>query len=67
MTDGSDETAPLFGSYCGNTDPPSITSSGNSLWVRFRSDASVNSIGFTATYTHIGKHKCCAQLDFFAK
>ncbi|XP_078578599.1 plasminogen-like [Branchiostoma floridae x Branchiostoma japonicum] len=51
MWDGVDDaTATYIGRYCGTTLPPSVTSLGNSMWIRFRSDASVARQGFKLTY-----------------
>lgn len=49
--DGSSTTSTLLGKYSGTTLPSSLTSSGNSLLIHFKSDASVNSSGWEATYT----------------
>ncbi|KAI8521417.1 Suppressor of tumorigenicity 14 protein [Branchiostoma belcheri] len=45
-----DATATYIGSYCGTSLPPSVTSLGNSMWIRFRSDSSVARPGFKLTY-----------------
>lgn len=50
VRDGSGETAPLFGKYCGTTLPAPILSSANDLWIRFKSDSSVSNAGFRAVY-----------------
>ena len=41
------------GKYCGNNFPPIITSSGRFLWLRFRSDETIQYMGFKAVYTFI--------------
>ncbi|XP_069007315.1 cubilin [Embiotoca jacksoni] len=51
VRDGSRETDPLIGRYCGSSLPAAILSSSNSLWIRFRSDSSVSRAGFRAVYT----------------
>ncbi|KAF7648099.1 hypothetical protein LDENG_00162070 [Lucifuga dentata] len=51
VRDGSVETDPLIGKYCGNTLPAPIRSSSNLLWIRFKSDSSVSRAGFRAVYT----------------
>ncbi|XP_056155801.1 cubilin [Lampris incognitus] len=51
VRDGSAETDPLIGKYCGTTLPAPILSTANTLWIRFKSDSSVNSAGFRALYT----------------
>ncbi|XP_065114614.1 cubilin [Paramisgurnus dabryanus] len=50
VRDGTSETGPLFGKYCGTTLPAPILSSTNALWIRFQSDNSVAQAGFRATY-----------------
>ncbi|XP_021476232.2 cubilin [Oncorhynchus mykiss] len=50
VRDGSTETDPLIGKYCGNTIPAPILSSSNALWIRFKSDGSITRAGFRATY-----------------
>ncbi|KAL3836256.1 hypothetical protein ACJMK2_021695 [Sinanodonta woodiana] len=50
VRDGADETAPLLGRYCGNQIPATLTTTQNSLFVKFRSDISVASSGFRATW-----------------
>uniref|UniRef100_W5MX16 Cubilin n=1 Tax=Lepisosteus oculatus TaxID=7918 RepID=W5MX16_LEPOC len=50
VRDGSLETDPLIGKYCGSSLPAPITSTSNALWLRFKSDASVTRGGFRATY-----------------
>lgn len=49
--DGVDDMAPLLGTYSGSTLPPSITSKGNALYIRFTSDAAYNYAGWDASYT----------------
>ena len=36
--------------YCGSVPPPVVTSSGNMLMVKFASDESISSDGFSASY-----------------
>lgn len=49
--DGSDDTAPVLGSYSGSTLPPELYSSGSDLFVVFVSDESVVAGGFEANHT----------------
>lgn len=49
--DGQDSLAPLLGKFCGVVLPPSLQSSTNQLFIIFRTDASVNGIGWRATYS----------------
>ncbi|KAL3876182.1 hypothetical protein ACJMK2_034053 [Sinanodonta woodiana] len=48
--DGQHDTDPLIGRYCGSKIPPEITSTGEHLLVRFRSDDTINWKGFSAVY-----------------
>ncbi|KAI4871253.1 hypothetical protein NFI96_019773 [Prochilodus magdalenae] len=50
VRDGSAETDPLIGKYCGSTLPAPILSTLNVLWIRFKSDDSVSHAGFRAVY-----------------
>ncbi|XP_063063043.1 cubilin [Engraulis encrasicolus] len=50
VRDGTGETDPLIGKYCGSTLPAPITSRSNGLWIRFKSDTSVSRAGFRAMY-----------------
>ena len=54
-------SAPLIGHYCGRQVlPPLIKSHGNQLWVRFKTDGSVEGRGFRAAYrTTIGEAQGC--------
>ncbi|TWW71482.1 Cubilin Precursor [Takifugu flavidus] len=51
VRDGSTETDPLIGKYCGSVLPAPVRSSSNFLWIRFKSDSSVSRAGFRAAYT----------------
>ncbi|XP_076027535.1 cubilin [Genypterus blacodes] len=51
VRDGGEETSPLIGRYCESSPPPPVHSSSNSMWIRFRSDASVSRAGFRAVYS----------------
>ncbi|KTF87440.1 hypothetical protein cypCar_00025640 [Cyprinus carpio] len=50
VRDGTGETDPLIGKYCGTTLPAPILSTTNGLWIRFKSDSSVSRAGFRAMY-----------------
>ncbi|XP_072033776.1 uncharacterized protein [Amphiura filiformis] len=50
VRDGLTQSSPGIGRYCGNTIPSSISSTGNSMWIRFNSDGSYTSTGFTLNY-----------------
>lgn len=49
--DGQDSLSPLIGSFYGSQLPSRIESSSNSLFLAFRSDASVSNAGFVIDYT----------------
>lgn len=49
--DGRDSLSPLIGSFYGSQLPNRIESSSNSLFLAFRSDASVSNAGFVIDYT----------------
>ena len=48
--EGGDEEAPLVGRYCGNTLPAQHISSGNEVYVRFKTDHSISGTGFRIRY-----------------
>lgn len=43
--------SPIIGRYCGDTPPPVVESSGNTMKVVFWTDGSVSNGGFSARYT----------------
>ena len=49
--DGNSTSATLLGTYSGTSLPPSITSSGNSLFLRFTTDGSQTRAGWNVTYS----------------
>ncbi|XP_054159895.1 LOW QUALITY PROTEIN: cubilin-like [Oppia nitens] len=50
IRNGREERSPLIGSFCGTNIPPTITSHGHVLFLRFKSDNSRNAKGFEITY-----------------
>ena len=48
--EGNDEDAPLVGRFCGTTLPAEHVSSGNEVFVRFKTDHSVSGTGFRIRY-----------------
>ncbi|KAF7217026.1 transcript variant X2 [Nothobranchius furzeri] len=50
VRDGSSESSPLLGRFCGYEKPENIKSSSNQLWLKFASDGSVNKAGFAASF-----------------
>ena len=57
LYDGSDARGNLLGKYCGDEKPDAIESTGQSLFLKFKSDGSITSAGFLADVDFIGK-KC---------
>ncbi|KAK3106526.1 hypothetical protein FSP39_021900 [Pinctada imbricata] len=51
VRDGPDENSALFNRFCGNTIPSPLTSTGNNLYITFRSDSSQTGQGFRARYS----------------
>ena len=53
IRDGSTATAPLIGNrtWCGTVAPPASFSTGNTLFMRFKSDLTVQNAGFAVSYT----------------
>uniref|UniRef100_A0AAQ4PGY7 Cubilin n=1 Tax=Gasterosteus aculeatus aculeatus TaxID=481459 RepID=A0AAQ4PGY7_GASAC len=49
--DGPTTSSPLLAQVCGSSLPPSITSTQNTIYVRFRSDLSHNHRGFSARFS----------------
>lgn len=49
--DGTTTAAPLLGKYTGTTNPGTITSSGGSLLIEFRSDCATTAPGWVANWT----------------
>ncbi|XP_055699503.1 dorsal-ventral patterning protein tolloid isoform X2 [Phlebotomus papatasi] len=51
---GMDDTSgPLYGTYCGNLNPPDIISMNEALLVRFRTDDNIVFKGFSASYVAV--------------
>ncbi|XP_061589374.1 bone morphogenetic protein 1-like isoform X2 [Cololabis saira] len=50
LRDGSSESSPLLGRFCGYDKPGDIKSSSNQLWLKFVSDGSVSKAGFLASF-----------------
>ncbi|PAV61815.1 hypothetical protein WR25_26348 [Diploscapter pachys] len=50
LRDGPTDESPLFGAYCNSNPPSTITTTGNYLYLRIRTDSFINSNGFKATY-----------------
>uniref|UniRef100_A0AAY4DQL8 CUB and Sushi multiple domains 2 n=1 Tax=Denticeps clupeoides TaxID=299321 RepID=A0AAY4DQL8_9TELE len=56
--DGPDSLSPLLGSFYGSDVPERIESSNNTLFLAFRSDASLSSNGFVLQYTENPRESC---------
>uniref|UniRef100_A0A672MWW3 CUB and Sushi multiple domains 2 n=1 Tax=Sinocyclocheilus grahami TaxID=75366 RepID=A0A672MWW3_SINGR len=56
--DGPDSLSPLLGSFYGTDVPERIESSSNTLFMAFRSDASLSSNGFVLQYTENPRESC---------
>eukprot|EP00057_Strongylocentrotus_purpuratus_P019856 XP_011674330.1 PREDICTED: tolloid-like protein 1 [Strongylocentrotus purpuratus] len=48
--DGTSTSDPVLAVLCGNTIPDSLTSSGRSMFLVFKTDSSVTKNGFSASY-----------------
>jgi len=59
--DGATTSSPLLGSYNGTTLPPTMTSSGGSMLIRFTTDGSVTYNGWDVSY-----HTCAAPSSLSA-
>lgn len=49
--DGSSDRAPQLGRLCGSQQPSTINSTGNQLYIKLRTDSSVATGGFLASYS----------------
>uniref|UniRef100_A0A1A8L820 Membrane frizzled-related protein n=1 Tax=Nothobranchius pienaari TaxID=704102 RepID=A0A1A8L820_9TELE len=51
--------------FCGNIAPPTVNSNSSTVWVTFRSDASITGNGFAAQYRAVlPRHKSCTREEF---
>jgi spore germination protein YaaH len=50
LYDGASTASPLIGRYTGTNSPGNITSTGNAITVRFKSDGATNNPGYTAIW-----------------
>lgn len=53
LYDGNSTSAPLLGRYTGTVTPGTVTSTGNSMTMRFKSDGATNDPGFMAVWNCI--------------
>ncbi len=63
---GTTTAAPLLGRFSGNNLPPSVTSTGGSMLVRFYSDLETTAQGWSANYTSTSNPYCNAQTTLTA-
>lgn len=56
--DGSDDSAPLLGTFYGTALPPAVSSTGGTMFVKFYSDGGVTAEGFSAYYTTATNSYC---------
>lgn len=63
IRDGSLGLSQILAKYCGLKFPPEVRSSGEAMWVNFRSDTSVSMGGFKAVYRfERQKGKLCVRI-----
>lgn len=55
--DGDSIAAPLLGSYCGTVHPEVIYSTGESLYIKFHTDSTISSRGFSISVSVLGAGK----------
>lgn len=60
--DGTSNAAPLIGSYSGTAPPPTISSTGSSLFIEFITNGSIVNSGWDAFYTSTGGTPTCSGL-----
>ncbi|KAL9700067.1 hypothetical protein quinque_003508 [Culex quinquefasciatus] len=57
--DNSTSNNSFVGRYCGVTKPPAITSGGNVVTIRFKSDSSQTKDGFSLSFTFVDVQRLC--------
>lgn len=62
--DGEDETAPLIGQFSGNTKPADFYSSGPNLFLRFKTNETVQKQGWELRYIGLGLYAGIDDFDF---
>lgn len=63
---GYDDSGQSYGRFCGNNLPPEIVSVDEALLLRFKSDDTINSKGFSATYV-ISDNSDSKDYEYFDK
>lgn len=61
IRDGDSEAADLLGKHCGNIAPPTIISSGPSLYIKFTSDYARQGAGFSLRYEIYKTGECLSR------
>lgn len=56
--EGLSKDGSLVGKFCGTNTPPVVTSNGNILTIKFKSDFNNGGSGFSATYSYINSRTC---------
>nr|CAD7397150.1 unnamed protein product [Timema cristinae] len=67
IRDGDTENSTLIGTYCGEDNdmvPPPVLSTHNYLWIKFKTDSSVENKGFLANYSSVDICKHCTRKLF---
>jgi hypothetical protein len=57
LYDGDSTSSPILGTYCGNTIPPNLISSGNEVLLHLDSDGSVTYSGFQLEHQQFSMSK----------
>jgi len=63
---GPNASSPLLGRFTGNNLPPSLTSSGGSMYVKFYSDEAVTASGWSGYYTSTTANYCTGMTTLTA-
>ena len=62
---GYDDSGQSYGRFCGNSLPPEIVSVDEALLLRFKSDDTINSKGFSANYVIIEEAENRDDYEYF--
>lgn len=63
--DGPTESYPVLATWWGNTLPPTITSTGGAMCIKFTTDSTTNYSGWTANYTSVISTPACSGITMF--
>ena len=50
LKNGGSSSSPAIGKYCGRTNPPSVVSSSNSIWLEMKTDCKTSQSGFRLSW-----------------